>query len=71
MAPQHFGAPDLEGRGQEAVLDGPGLQERDQAADLGIAGKVAINGGKRGYLVEIDPKGALSLLKANLVHAAA
>jgi Cys-tRNA(Pro) deacylase len=33
--------------------------------------RIYINGGKRGYLVEIDPKGALSLLKANLVHAAA
>lgn len=33
--------------------------------------RIYINGGKRGYLVEIDPKTALALLQAQLVHAAA
>ena len=33
--------------------------------------RIYINGGKRGYLVEIDPKPALALLQAQLVHAAA
>lgn len=33
--------------------------------------RIYINGGKRGYLVELDPKPALALLQAQLVHAAA
>jgi len=33
--------------------------------------RIYINGGKRGFLVEIDPKPALALLQAQLVHAAA
>lgn len=33
--------------------------------------RIYINGGKRGYLIEIDPKPALALLKAKLVKAAA
>jgi Cys-tRNA(Pro) deacylase len=32
--------------------------------------RIFINGGKRGYLIETDPKPALALLKAHLVHAA-
>lgn len=32
--------------------------------------RIYINGGKRGYLIEIAPKPALALLKAQLVHAA-
>lgn len=32
--------------------------------------RIYINGGKRGYLIEIEPKSALALLKANLVQAA-
>ena len=33
--------------------------------------RIYINGGKRGYLVELDPKPALALLQATLVQAAA
>ena len=33
--------------------------------------RIYINGGKRGFLVELDPKPALALLQAQLVHAAA
>jgi len=33
--------------------------------------RIYINGGKRGFLVEIVPKPALALLQAQLVHAAA
>ncbi len=33
--------------------------------------RIYINGGKRGYLIEIDPKLALALLKVKLVQAAA
>jgi Cys-tRNA(Pro) deacylase len=33
--------------------------------------RIYINGGKRGYLVELDPKPALALLQAILVQAAA
>jgi Cys-tRNA(Pro) deacylase len=33
--------------------------------------RIYINGGKRGYLVELVPKPALTLLQATLVHAAA
>jgi Cys-tRNA(Pro) deacylase len=32
--------------------------------------KIAINGGRRGYLVEIDPKVCVTLLGAKLVHCA-
>ncbi len=32
--------------------------------------RIYINGGKRGYLVELDPKPALALLQATLVQAA-
>ena len=33
--------------------------------------RIYINGGKRGYLVELEPKPALALLQATLVQAAA
>ena len=33
--------------------------------------RIYINGGKRGYLVELEPKPALALLQASLVQAAA
>ena len=33
--------------------------------------RIYINGGKRGHLVELDPKPALALLQATLVQAAA
>ena len=42
-------------------------------AEVSIAdlSRIYINGGKRGYLIELDPKPALALLQATLVQAAA